>query len=488
MEQSKTIINKCFGFIKCVLVGFAIVMFLSIVNTSCKKAVSVGPPINRTTTASVYELDASAAAVLTGIYTNWSRGSFATGASSISLFCGLSADEFKLADDISNTDIFYYYYTNALFSNPVGNPGTENWPSCYMYIYTCNEAVERLSRSTSLTSPVKQQLLGEAKFLRAFLYFYLVNLYGDIPLAVTSDYEINSKLARASQMEVYQQVIADLLEAKELLSDRYLAGDALTSTNGRLRPTKWAAAALLSRVYLFIGDYSKAELQATDVISNPLFELDNSLNSVFLANSSEAIWQLQPVNSGWNTEDARLFVINSAPSGSKPVSLSQALLNAFNQNDMRKKYWVKDTTIDGKLLSYPYKYKRAEQDDPVTEYLMVLRLAEQYLIRAEAKVQLGIGTAVDDLNVIRNRSGLLNYSGSLDKSSLLAAIFHERQVEYFSEWGHRWLDLKRTGAVDAIMTKVCAQKGGVWQSHKQLYPILYTEIERGQNITQNTGY
>lgn len=462
---------------------------------SCKKMVEVDPPITQTTGASVYQLDATAAAVFTGLYTNLSKGSFATGITSISVFSGLSADEFRLSNTVSNTDKLYFYYTNSLFTNLAGSPGTENWESFYRYIYICNAALEGLTKSTSLTPSVVQQLKGEAKFMRAFLYFYLMNLYGEVPLAVSSDYEINSILHRSSVVDVYQQIITDLLEAKNLLADHYIAADALTNTNERLRPTKWAATALLARAYLYYGNltgdvsnYTNAETQATTVISASSHYNLVPLNNVFLANSMEAIWQLQPVNLGWNTEDARAFIINAAPSTTKPIFLSQSLLNSFELNDARKINWVKDTTIASTLMPYPYKYKKAKLNDPVSEYLMVLRLGEQYLVRAEAKAQLGnISGAQTDLNVIRNRAGLLNTSAN-DKNSLLSAILQERKIELSSEWGHRWFDLKRTGQIEAVMTTACTQKGGVWQNYQQLYPILYTEIERNRNLTQNFGY
>lgn len=475
---------------------FFCVLLLALGITSCKKLVEVKPPITQTTAESVYSSDASAAAVFTGMYTNLSKGSFATGSLSISLLSGLSADEFTLSGAISNTNKLFYYYRNALFSNPSGNHGTEFWSDSYRRIYACNEAIEKLNESTSLTPAVKQQILGEAKFMRAFHYFYLVNLYGEVPLAITSDYEVNSRLSRSSVSDVYQQIIKDLLEAKDLLADHYVGADVMTNTSERVRPIKWGAVALLARCYLYYGNltgdvnnYVNADAHATAVINNSsLYSLVSAVNDVFLKNSLEAIWQLQPVNSGWNTEDARVFVIDATPSNSKPVSLSSLFYNSFEAGDSRKANWVKDTTIGSFFMHYPYKYKKAKLNDPVTEYLMVLRLGEQYLIRSEARAQQNkISEAQVDLNAIRNRAGLSNTSAN-DKTSLLSAILQERRVELFSEWGNRWFDLKRTGNENAVMTTACTQKGGTWQSYQQFYPIPYIDIQRDQNLTQNIGY
>jgi hypothetical protein len=122
---------------------------------------------------------------------------------------------------------------------------------------------------------------------------------------------------------------------------------------------------------------------------------------------------------------------------------------------------------------------------------MVLRLAEQYLIRAEAEANQGDSTdAMNDLNKIRNRAGLANYS-LLNNGPLLIAILHERQVELFTEWGNRWFDLIRTGAINAVLGSpgnVCQAKGGVWVSTSELFPIPQSEILDDPNLHQNPGY
>jgi hypothetical protein len=116
---------------------------------------------------------------------------------------------------------------------------------------------------------------------------------------------------------------------------------------------------------------------------------------------------------------------------------------------------------------------------------MVLRLAEQYLIRAEARARLGkVPESQADINAIRSRSGLSNTTAA-DPAALLLAIEKERQVELFSEWGHRWLDLKRTGRADAVLG---AEKPTDWQPTDALYPIPQNEILSNPLLTQNLGY
>ncbi len=96
------------------------------------------------------------------------------------------------------------------YRNNLNNQTPTFWSEIYKHVYTVNVALEGLSKSSTLTPAVKQQLMGEAKFLRAFFYFYLVNLYGDVPLVLTSDYKANSQLARTPGNLIYQQIIADL--------------------------------------------------------------------------------------------------------------------------------------------------------------------------------------------------------------------------------------------------------------------------------------
>ena len=468
--------------------------------SSCRKLVEADPPLSGVSGSAVYTTDGSAISAVTGIYAQMVNGSstLATGSGSISLLAGLSADEFVPYSGLAGSDNRNFYYKNALYANSTSTtPGTEMWTPLYKNIYTCNSAIEALSNVTTLTPAVRQQLLGEAKFLRAFFYFYLVNLYGDVPLALTSDYTVTASLPRSSQAQVYQQIIADLTDAQSLLSDSYLDGTLLKTTLERVRPTQWAATAFLARVYLYTTNWAGADVAASKVINHSsLYSLSalTGANGVFMKNSNEAIWQLQPVITGHNTEDAWVFVLPSTgPSSSYPVYMGTQLLNSFEPGDGRRTSWVKSVTVSGTTTYYyPSKYQSATLNAPVTEYNMMLRLGEQYLIRAEARAQEGdTSGAKSDLNSIRTRAGGLSPVTAGTQPALLTAVQHERQVELFTEWGHRWLDLKRTGNVDAVMGspgEVCAAKGGVWNSNWVLYPIYLGDLQKDLNLSQNAGY
>lgn len=470
----------------------SVLLLLLLCTAGCKKLVQVSAPPTSLSSGNVYTNDATAAAVLTNIYAGLSANSLinANSLNSISLISGLSADEFTLLGGAGNSNAsLVQYYLDNLTAASTGAGGQSVWNYLYAKIYIVNLAIERLTVSGSLTPAVKQQLLGEAKFLRAFFYFYLVNLYGDVPLTTTSDYTVNASLSRTASVKVYDQVVSDLKDAQQLLTDGYVAADAETTTSERVRPNKWAATALLARAYLYQGDWSDAAAQATAVIDHTVLYDTVSLNNVFLKNSKEAIWQLQPVNTGWNTEDGRVFILPSTgPGYNYPVYLSSSLLNSFEPGDKRRSNWVDSITVNSQTYYYPYKYKSATLNAPVTEYSMVLRLGEQYLIRAEARAHLNdIPGAQNDLDVIRRRAGLPD-AVSNNQASLLADILHERQVELFTEWGHRWLDLKRTGNIDVVMNGIATVKGTTWNTNWQLYPIPAYEITQDPNLVQNTGY
>jgi len=464
--------------------------------SGCKKLVQVDGPITSINSANIYENDATAASVLTGIYTDLSSSNIIDGRlPSISLLVGLSSDEFMLYNPINKN--VNAYYTNSL---EVQQGGYEFWNRIYPNLYTVNAAIEGLSNSSKLNPAVKQQLLGEAKFMRAFYLFYLVNLYGDVPLTVSTDYKINSTMPRTAKAKVWDQILIDLKEAQGLLSSEYLDANVLKSTLERVRPTKWAANALLARVYLYMNDWVSAEKEATLLIDNSLFGLV-TLDEVFKKNNREAIWQFQPVTKGFNSGEANAFTLINKSDSDKPV-LSERFLTSFDAGDQRKSIWINTVTFDNMTYYYSYKYKILTSSDPqtpVTEYSTIFRLGEQYLIRAESRIQQSkISEGIKDLNLLRDRatdktSGavhLAKLSESISQSDALKAIMHERQIELFSEWGHRWLDLKRTQHVDEVMKNVVPEKiaGGSWKSYQQWFPLPIYDLQYNPKLLQNTGY
>jgi len=466
-------------------------LLIIVVNfTGCEKLVEAPAPVTSLSSANVYLTDASAIAAVTGIYSTISAGSaYSSSILGISSITGLSADELTLYSGASTAPISLYY-TNNLNNNMQ----FDFWTQIYQVVYLINAAMEGLNGATNLTPSVQQQLLGEVKFDRAFLYFYLVNLYGDVPLVLTTNYVINESLSRSPKNEVWNQIIEDLHAAAAVLSPTYLDGTLASASSERVRPIKWAALALLARAYLYTDNWTGADSASTAVINNTGEYSLNTLDSVFLMNSNEAIWQLQPVVQGYDVPDAYAFLLPTTGPNSGPndAFLSNALLTTFEANDQRRVEWVDSIVVGGITYYFPYKYKNNSVNGTITEYATILRLGEQYLIRAEAEANGATGGpgAIADLETIRSRAGLPNYTGGTDLISLMTAIIHERRVEMFTEWGQRWLDLKRTNTADMVMGTdgACAAKGGMWQTTSQLYPIPLADLQTDPNLIQNSGY
>ncbi len=465
------------------LLVFAAVLFGA---PSCKKFVQAPLPSTELVGAAVYGSDQTAASAVSGILSTMEGNSIGGGAWGISALGGLSADEFELYPGASS--VLQQVYLNAQLSS---NPPTI-WSDLYNVIYQANSAIAGISASTGVSASMKQQLVGEAEVIRAFCYFYLVNLYGDVPLVLTPNYTENEGMARTPAEQVYGQIKMDLIAAKSALSSNYLSPSG-TASMERVRPNAGAAAALLSRVYLFTGVYDSAELEATAVINNSNYALVSDLDSAFLASNKEAIWQLEAPDNGFNTQDGGTFVLSFFGGASPifPFILSDSLEYHFEPGDLRQSHWTDSISQNGSVYYYPFKYKLYFTGSAPTEYPTLLRLAEMYLVRAEARAQqnelIGANGALADLNTIRRRAGL-GPSSAVSQADIETAILRERRFELFTEYGHRWLDLKRTGNLDAVMSMVTPLKGGAWVPTDSLYPIPFNDIKADLELTQNPGY
>lgn len=354
------------------------------------------------------------------------------------------------------------------------------WAFSYQFIYHINTCLEKLNNSTSLSIATKNQLTGECRFLRAFIYFQLVQLFGEVPLITVTDYRVNENMARTKISIIKKNILDDLLSAKELLSENYSA----TTT---IRINKWTATAMLARYYLYQEQWPEAEKEATEIINTDLYRL-TAPDEVFLANSAEAIFQLQPVLAGYNTMEGNAFIPTEA--ARPPFPLTASLASAFEVNDKRWNAWVRSKMSNGITYYYPYKYKKKvdfSDNFTLTEYCMIIRFSEILLIRAESRAKMGLPGAVNDLDAIRLRAGLPLISIShpdISAAELSEKIQQERRIEFFMECGHRWFDLRRTGKVDETLQSI---KPG-WNATKQLWPIPQSQRALNPFLTQNDGY
>ncbi|HEY8389205.1 MAG TPA: RagB/SusD family nutrient uptake outer membrane protein [Parasegetibacter sp.] len=451
----------------------ALTLMITVSVISCKY-VDIPLPQNELPSDLTFSDDKAANAAVVGIYSRMNAYNYQfTNAMGGMLMGGMLADDIYYA---LSTTAFNQMRTNSLV--PDHSYVRTMWDEPYGYIYQANAIIEGLESSSGVSASAKNQYLGEARFVRAFCYFYLVNYFGRVPLITNTDVLTNTVKPRTSIDSVYNQIISDLVSAQELLGDDY-------PTAERTRPNKAVATALLARVYLYRERWADAEDEADKIISDPRYQLI-PLNQIFLKNSNETIWQLQTVNTstaGVNTWEGFNVVPVSAGSRSY-YNAYESFVNAIEPGDQRLTSYLNTYELNGQTYYFPYKYK-VRTASPVVEYTMVLRTAEQYLIRAEARArQNNLDGARSDLDSIRLRAGLSPLPDNLNQAQLLLAVEQERRVELFAEWGHRWLDLKRTGRA---LTVLSAEKPDI-DENDLLLPIPASSINANVFLEPNPGY
>ena len=440
-------------------------MALSLFLSSCKKFTEIGAPPTQVSTSDVFTSDISASSAIMGLYTGNPINQILI---PYNMYPGMSADDIQY--NTTSTD-YDGYETNAISINNALN--ANGWYFSYMYLRNINYDIAGLSESTTLTPSVKNQLLGEAKFLRAFLFFELVNFYGDVPMPLSNNDLENAFLPRTAAKDVWAQIFTDLKESQSLLTDAYVG-------TLRSRINKGAATTLLARAYLYNKDYANAEAEATKVIDSKIYGIVAPAG-VFINSSNEIIWQIT------NTTGISIFganynsVANSLPN----YSLYDTLYRSFETGDLRKTNWTADTTASSITYHRVTKYK-TRTGTTGNEYMVALRFAELYLIRGEARAQQEkLALAKNDIDVIRTRAGLTGLSAALDRDAMLLAIEQERKVELFGEWGHRWFDLKRTDRAAAV---IGGQKKTTWKNTAVLYPVPDAQRLINTTLSQNDGY
>ena len=451
----------------------AFLLMLTVVSTSsCKKILKVEPEFIRTT-GQVYATDKSADSVVVGMYVKWAGNSSLF---DIPVAGGLSSDELK--PGTTTNDSYLNMFNNNIV--PVNSNTEIYWSDYYSAIYIANSIIEGTAASSGMTTAGKEKATGEALFIRSFCYFYLVNFFGDVPLVTSTGYKETKDLARTPVATVYTQILADLLKAEKYLGDQY-------PTAGRVRANKWAVKALLSRVYLYTGDWNNANVKASEIINNQAQYSLGAMNGtsaedaemdIFHSDNNESILQIWN-NIGYSIGGATLDDFAEVAVADQG---SNSLLDAFEDGDKRRWNYIKEEAGDYRI----YKYRLAEESSDYKEYTVVLRLAEQYLIRAEALAKLGqLKAAAQDVNTIRNRAGLGNLPDGQTETSILDAIEQERRVELCFEWSDRWFNLRRLGHIDQVMS---VNKPTHWKHTAALYPIPRAEIRNNPKLVQNPGY
>lgn len=455
-------------------IGFLSLLLCGIFLLGCEDFLEIDEPADQIGSEHIFEDETSATSAVTTLYAKLRDEVLITGRpEGLGIIMGLYSDE--MVSSGYGGSAFENFYHHRIFADD--RMVEQIWNKAYSLIYMCNAILEGINHSTNLKEPIKNQLLGETLFIKSLTTFYLVNLFGDIPLPETTDFKENSAIIKTPSDQAYQKIVRDLNEAKNLISTNYISGE-------RIRANKMVVSALLARVYLYMKNWDMAAIESDLIISNRgVYELEPDLEKEFLKESSSAILQFKPKKEGDNTIEATSLIFTSGPP--PLVSLYPAIVESMETNDLRKEHWIGEVIEGNQTWYYPKKYNYTTNTGSSREYSIVFRLSEQFLIRAEARAQTGnFMGALEDINLVRNRAGLHNINAA-SLEDLIKAIAKERFHELFAEFSHRWFDIKRMGMAQNILSPI---KPG-WKNTDVLLPIPEKELLMNTNLNpQNPGY
>ncbi|HAO07931.1 RagB/SusD family nutrient uptake outer membrane protein [Chryseobacterium mucoviscidosis] len=452
-----------------------IIMSAFLMLSSCDRFTDVGLPKSQITRDLVFKDDELAKSAMAAVYRSvYETGFIAGGPSGAQILFGTYADELQSYANATSDATIFYQLSHLASTTKINSL----WTTTYSQLYNINSIIEGVENSENLSLEVKNRLKGEALFMRALLHLYLVQSYGPVPYVNTTSYEVNQSIGKSDITSVYGLCKADLQASVNLLPATFSAGN-------RIYPTKMAAYTVLARIAYYEKNWEEAVQYSSMVIGNTLYKIETDLNKVFLKDGTGSIFQLLPFNSTSSTSQGNVFILNTAPPTN--VALRQDFVNEFESGDGRKAAWIgQKSDSQGKIYYYPYKYKQYSTSTSSTEYSVVLRIEELYLIRAEAYIHKNQNDlAVNDLNKIRNRAGLPSLTNTTDQSFLKNAVIKERRAELFTEFGHRFFDLRQHNLLDIVMTG----KKPNWKPYFRLLPLPEKELLLNPNLNpQNEGY
>ncbi|WP_207632492.1 RagB/SusD family nutrient uptake outer membrane protein [Foetidibacter luteolus] len=457
--------------------GYAFIMAGLVFTTSCNKVLDQSPQ-NEVQDASSITNRKGGIAAMAGLYNELQNSNYY--GSNFLIISDVSSNQ---GQSIGTWD-FYREMDNYQVS--LGNTENGNfYARAYRAINQANNLIAAAPGLADASDADKNKMMGQAYFVRALAYFDLTRLYGGVPgvvgalgvpITLTPSRQIDESSfpPRATLDASYKQVEDDLLQAENLL----------LSTADRSQASKGAARALLSRLYLYTGNFAKAAEYATLVIGEANYALNPSYTDIFLTKlSTESIFELN-----YNAADVSnirnwYFPTSSGGRGDLAAHTSFYEKAKADPKDIRG-------TLFGFAASagiyYPTKYNKAGNIDNIH----ILRIAEMYLNRAEARAKTNDLTgAIADLNVVRKRAGVdeVNPSG---QAAVLAAIWNEQQLEFAFE-GHSFFDYVRTGQALTQLVNVERKNGppvSLTIPGRQVFPMPSFEVDANSNIEQNEAY
>lgn len=423
------------------------------VTTSCKKILDVEPH-NSTFTKAYFTNGTDANTAIAGAYAL--LRSVLLNNSSFHVYGDVTAKEFSIN---SGYDDANYNISNGEFTGLNVGSGYWNWQNYYQLMQQINLIIVKVPNipiGTFTNQDDKQRIIGEAYFLRAFTYFYMSRVWGDVPLKLSPDLDISQavNLPRSPAADVMKQCLADVKIAEGDLVFGY------TDQNQRaVRANKGSAYALEAHIEAWTHNYSACEQAAGQVITNGGYSLvtdTSQFKSIFVGKSLEGIFEIN-INYG-QSEGLALNGGGYLPTLTYPFiytknrlewPLNQSYVNKLytDTTDVRyaKYFFQAQNSGNGQTIKYDnitYADGSAKNDPRLSNNLIIFRLSGIILLRAEALNQLGRdGEALTLLNQVRSRAHIAAYTGAGD--NLARTILEERLRELFYE-GQSFYDLVRT--------------------------------------------
>ncbi|MBC8319990.1 MAG: RagB/SusD family nutrient uptake outer membrane protein [Bacteroidetes bacterium] len=380
----------------------------------------------------------------------------------------------------------------------------EIWVANFRGITRANLALDVLP-GIVIEQSLKNRLMGEARFLRAYFYWNLVRCYGGVPLIdkvidPTNTEQVNQAMIRASVEQIYELIISDLMYAKDSL---YSKSQYETSDMGRA--TTGAATGLLAKVYLYQKNWQASFDMAENVINSGQYALVSDYSTIWREigeNSSESLFEVQAVGGPIALGVQQYTVVQGVRGqfGWGFNSPSDSLNNAYEEGDPRREatmiypgevMWddeiIITNTPNPRYNQKAYVSRTQEtfngNDEQTNKDLRVLRYAEILLIDAEAANELGnVAGALQSLNQVRQRVGLSDITVT-DQSQLRQIIWHERRVELGMEHD-RFFDLVRQGRAAEVLGPL-----GFIAGKNEVFPVPQSQIDiSGGLLLQNPNY
>ncbi len=355
------------------------------------------------------------------------------------------------------------------------------WVAIYSAINRANNIIARVPAINDplLTDALKEQYVAEAKFIRALAYFDLARAFGGVQLFLSPTTTLNNlpQIKRSSLSETYAQVESDLTQAE----------NALPNTVNRIRATRRTVWALRARLHLYKGEWTLAEQYATQLINlSGDYRLLKPYNSWFANNATgteESIFEIQFSAQNPSSLRDQMGHPASKQSGTYRYAPTDKYVELLKTTAVAggRRALIDSVKQGGTTLWFGALYYR----NPSTDPSYVFRIAEMYLIRAEARAHLNnIAGGLDDLNAIRDRAEVAP-AAAANQDELLLAIENENRLEFTWE-AHRWFDLARTGRAKQVLENISPTTHvDTWET---VFPIPATQLQLDTNLEQNPGY